>query len=146
AETFRHSIGLAQQNPFFAAAPLRDALTLWDFGPTTDALQRALGDAAVDEVVNMRPGGLGGRIGEAGTGFSGGELQRLGIARALVHAPSILVVDDATTALDEETERRVLANLRRLGITVVVLTSRRSLAPQFDRTIDLQPSLVRDAA
>ena len=138
AETLRYSIGLADHTPFFAASSLRDALGLWDPAVTTSALRDALHDAMMDEAVMGRPGGLDGRIGEAGLGFSGGELQRLGFARALVQAPSILIVDDATTALDPQTEQALLANLRRRKITTVMLGSRPLLAPHFDRVLTIE--------
>lgn len=137
AEVFRASLGLADQTPFFAAGSLKDALTLWDPDIATAQLQTAIATAEMGEAVRERPGGLSGRIGENGSGFSGGELQRLGIARALAAKPSILIVDDATTALDTETERRVLANLREAGVTVVMLSGRAGLAAAFDVTYTL---------
>ncbi|MBS0541727.1 MAG: ATP-binding cassette domain-containing protein, partial [Proteobacteria bacterium] len=146
AEVFRHSVGLADHAPFFPAGVLRDALTLWDFGPTTQQLETALRDAAMEEAVRLRPGGLASRIGEGGMGFSGGELQRLAIARALAQSPSILILDDATTALDRATERRILENLRARGITVVMVSGRRDLADQFDAVIELRAPALREAA
>jgi ABC-type bacteriocin/lantibiotic exporter with double-glycine peptidase domain len=139
----RHSVGLAEHAPFFAAAPLKEALSLWDPGLPSDAIWGALECAAVDDVVHARPGGLVSRIGEAGAGFSGGELQRLGIARALALSPTVLILDDATTALDPATEARVLTNLRHRGITVVMLTSRTGLADHFDRVWQLRGRTLR---
>lgn len=139
AETFRYSLGHVEQTPFFAGGALRDALSLWDQAVPTSALQAALEIAAADEVISSRPGGLSGRIGENGMGFSGGELQRLALARALANAPSILIMDDATTALDAETEGQVLSNLRARGLTVIMVSGRREIGEYFDEVIELQP-------
>lgn len=138
AETFRHSLGHVDQTPFFAAGPLRDALSLWDPGVSTASLQAALEDSAVADVVQSRPGGLSSRIGEGGMGFSGGELQRLALARALANAPSIVILDDATTALDADTEQQVFARLRARGLTVIMVTGRRELADHFDEVLELR--------
>ena len=138
AETFRHSLGLAEQTPFFAAGSLRDALSLWDPGQPTASMRSALRCAGAESVITARPGGLAGRIGEGGAGFSGGELQRLGLARALLLSPALLIIDDATTALDPATEEAVLGNLRDRGLTVIMLTSREALARQFLRVLRIE--------
>src|SRR5262249_10405014 len=144
--TLRHSIGFADQTPFFAAGTIRNALGLWDAGVPNDALRDALQDAGLEEAVLSRPGGLDGRIGEAGAGLRGGGVERAADARAPVLRPSVLVLDDATTALDPETERAVLANLRRRGATVIMLSSRPALAAPFDRTLRLPPVFRKAAA
>lgn len=126
-------VGYVDQQPFLPAGSLRAALTLWNDKADNGEIQRALDDAEIAEAVASRPGGVDGLIGEGGGGFSGGERQRLALARALVVRPDILILDDATSALDEETEARILGNLRRRGVTVILLTNRASAIRHLDR-------------
>ncbi|MDQ1080076.1 cysteine peptidase family C39 domain-containing protein [Pseudoroseomonas cervicalis] len=133
-----NGIGYVEQSPFFPAGSLRNALTSWNPGAPAAAIARALADAELAAVVEGRPGGLDGLLGEGGSGLSGGERQRLAIARALVEAPRLLVLDDATSQLDEAVEARLLQNLRRRGITLVLLTNRASAIRHLDRAFFLQ--------
>lgn len=135
-----HCAGIAfvDQQPFFPKGTLRSAITFWNDTAASADVVRALADAEIAGEVHSRPGGLDGPIGEGGSGFSGGERQRLSIARALVDRPRVLVLDDATSNLDEDTEARVLENLRRRGITIVLLTNRTSAIRHLDRAFVLQ--------
>lgn len=125
-------VGFVDQTPFLPSGSLRSALTLWSGAVDDAAILRALLDADIAHAVFNRPGGIDGMIGEGGGGFSGGERQRLAIARALLTGARVLVLDDATSALDEETEARVLENLRRRGITMVLFTNRASAMAHLD--------------
>jgi len=131
-------IGFVDQQPFFPNGTLRAAITVWGNATPAADIARAVGDAELAEVIDARPGGLDGPIGEGGTGLSGGERQRLGIARALTGNPRLLVLDDATSHLDEETEALVLQNLRRRGMTLILLTNRASAIRHLDRACFLQ--------
>lgn len=131
-------IGFVDQAPFFPTGTLRAALTFWNDKAEAVEILRALADAEVAGVVERRPGGLDGPIGEGGGGFSSGERQRLAIARALVGKPRILVMDDATSALDEGNEARILENLRRRGLTLILLTNRASAVRHLDRAVVLR--------
>lgn len=130
-------IAFVDQQPFFPRGSLLSAVTFWNDGVPPAVLSRALADAEIRDVILGRPGGLDGPIGENGTGFSVGEQQRLAIARALVDQPRLLVLDDATSNLDEETEARVIENLRRRGITFILLTSRLGATAHLDRVFRL---------
>lgn len=131
-------VAFVDQQPFFPNGALRAAITFWGEATPAADIARAVRDAGLAEVIDARPGGLDGPIGEGGTGLSGGERQRLGIARALVANPLLLVLDDATSHLDEETEARVLQNLRRRGMTLILLTNRASAIRHLDRACFLQ--------
>ena len=76
-------------------------------------------------------------IGEAGNGFSGGQKQRLLLARALYARPSILVMDEATSFLDQATERRINAALKSLSITRIAIAHRSETLRSADRVINL---------
>ena len=87
--------------------------------------------ARLDEVIAQLPDGLDTRIGERGTTLSGGQQQRLGLARALARRPRLIVLDDATSAIDAEVEAEILAGLRAesersagLGATVILVAAR----------------------
>jgi ABC-type multidrug transport system fused ATPase/permease subunit len=82
---------------------------------TDDDVWAALRTAQADGFVAALPHGLDSRLGERGTTLSGGQRQRLSLARALVRRPRLLILDDATSAVDPEVESRILAGLRRSG-------------------------------
>lgn len=95
------------------------------FGPVDpDLLHRALALAALDEDVGAMPEGVDTLIGPRGLRLSGGQRQRLAGARAVVHRPELVVLDDLSSALDVETERRVWENLRAAGATVLAVSHR----------------------
>lgn len=97
-------------------------------GDVTDAeMEAALRDACAWEFVSALPQGIHTLVGEGGKGFSEGQAQRLAIARALVRNAPVLLLDEVTSALDRQTERKVLENLLRRGVTAVVITHRLSV-------------------
>jgi ABC-type multidrug transport system fused ATPase/permease subunit len=89
-----------------------------------EALGRALRAAELDNFVSAQPLGLDTLVGDNGALFSGGERQRLGIARAILRGSRFLLLDEATSALDEENERQVLENLSASGKAVLLVTHR----------------------
>ena len=99
-----NSLAVVDQEVFLFGGSVTENVTMWD--PTIAAPARRHGgrDAAIDEVVAAREGGYQSRIQEGGGNFSGGQCQRLEIARALVGEPTIVVLDEATSALDPTTE------------------------------------------
>ena len=92
-----------------------------------EELEEALKIACAWEFVNQFPEGLEHRLSAGGRGVSEGQAQRLAIARALVRKAPVLLLDEVTSALDRETEQRVLQNLVRRGLTTVVITHRLSV-------------------
>ncbi len=107
---------------------------------------RALRLAQADDFVAAMPQGLDTPIGERGTSLSGGQRQRIALARALVRHPRLLVLDDATSAIDPEVEQRILAGLRSSaeGITVVVVAHRPATIAVADEVAFLAEGRVVD--
>ncbi|MFN8075820.1 MAG: ATP-binding cassette domain-containing protein [Kineosporiaceae bacterium] len=131
------SIGYVQQGVRLFDGSIRDNLTLWDDAVPDDALWAALADAGAEAFVRAR-GGLDVPLEEDGRGLSGGERQRLEIARVLAGDPRVLVLDEATAALDPCTEAHVGASLRRRGATCLLLAHRLDTVRGCDRVVVLQ--------
>jgi NHLM bacteriocin system ABC transporter peptidase/ATP-binding protein len=124
------------QSPFLFEASLRENLSLWDSSIPDDWMREAIDDVGLASLVDSR-GGLGMRIAESGANLSGGEAQRVEIARALSRRPSILVLDEATSALDATTESQLDRALRRRGCACLVVAHRLSTIRDADEIVVL---------
>ena len=98
-------------------------------------LGRAARDACIEETILGRPGAYFHEVTSSDGGFSGGELQRLAIARALAGDPRIIVLDEATSALDPVVEAEVEAHLRARGVTAIVVAHRLSTIRDADEIL-----------
>lgn len=138
------------QEPFVFDDTVAGNITLGDPTVSEADVARALRLARLDEVVEALPDGLATRVGERGTTLSGGQQQRLGLARALVRRPRVLVLDDATSAVDAEIESEILDGLRtgarddRRGMTVVLVAARPSTIVLADEVIHLEDGRITD--
>lgn len=116
-----------------------------DAGQDEKRLWRALSIACADEFVDALDNGVDTLLGERGTGLSEGQMQRLAIARAIFCDSPVLLLDESTSALDVETEKRLLDNLRRLtDRTVVIVTHRPAVLSICDRVLRFTESEVSE--
>ncbi|MFI8763537.1 NHLP family bacteriocin export ABC transporter peptidase/permease/ATPase subunit [Streptomyces sp. R-07] len=136
------SVSFVDQDVFLFEGTVRDNVALWDPSIPDEAVVAALQDAAVYEEVARRPGGIRSRVEQDGRNFSGGQRQRLEIARALVRRPSVLILDEVTSALDAATEQIVIDNLRRRGCACVVIAHRLSTVRDSDEIVVLDRGTV----
>jgi len=122
--SWRRSIGYVPQDPTLLHDTVAMNVTLGDSGLSRADVERALREAHAWEFVERLPEGMDSPVGERGLALSGGQRQRISIARALVHRPALLILDEATTALDPASEAAVLAAIRELrGRTTVLAIS-----------------------
>ena len=132
-------IGLVPQKPYLFSGTVATNLRYGNQAATDDDLWHALEIAQARDFVGQMPGGLDARITQGGTNVSGGQRQRLAIARALVHRPEIYLFDDSFSALDYATDARLRAALaaETAQATVVIVAQRVATIRHADRIIVL---------
>jgi ABC-type multidrug transport system fused ATPase/permease subunit len=134
----RVRVALAFQEAFLLAASVRENLALGE-DVSDDDLRWALERARADRFVARLPGGLDQQVGERGVTLSGGQRQRLALARALLRRPGLLMLDDATSAVDATIEQAILDGLRSsLQATTLIVAHRVSTIALADRVLFLE--------
>ncbi|GAA4748177.1 ABC transporter ATP-binding protein [Gordonia alkaliphila] len=113
--------------------------------PHAPELRAATDQAAATAFIDALPDGFATRVGERGLTLSGGQRQRIALARAFYAAPRVLVLDDATSAVDAVTEAQILGHLRERGTTMVVFAHRRSTLSIADRVLVLDDGRIAES-
>ena len=134
----------APQGNLLISGTLRDNLLLVKKDATAEELRQATYVSAMDDYLADLPKGLDTRIGENGIGLSEGQAQRLSLARAVLSDAPVMLLDEVTSALDEETERKVIKRIRTLqGRTCIVVTHRRTVREVADWHLILETNGAR---
>jgi NHLM bacteriocin system ABC transporter peptidase/ATP-binding protein len=140
----RTAVAYVEQSVTLFPGTIRDNITMWDQSSTEERMVQAAKDAMLHEAIAARPNAYDSLLDEEGRNFSGGERQRLAIARALSTDPAILVLDEATSALDAMVEKEILDNIRRRGCTCIMISHRLSAIRDCDEIIVLERGAIAE--
>ncbi|PAE08784.1 ABC transporter ATP-binding protein [Terribacillus saccharophilus] len=135
SKSFRREVGFVSQDVQLFSGTIRENIAWGIPDASEEAIVRAAKDAQIYDTISKLPEKLDTRLGQNGINLSGGQKQRLTIARALLLKPSLLLLDDSTSALDLQTERKLLEALKRYECTTVLVTQKLSTAMQCDRIL-----------
>ena len=142
--TQRHAVGIVPQESFLFSRSVRDNIAFGVDDVTAEAVQGVAAVSRFDKDIDQLPRGYDELVGERGVTLSGGQKQRAAIARALLTRPRVLILDDAFSAVDTQTEKEILENLRGAteGMTTIVVAHRISSILHADRIYVLEEGRV----
>ena len=141
---FRGSLAVVDQDITLFEDTIANNIKMWDTTIENYEMILAARDAQIHDKILEREGGYEYRIRENGSDFSGGERQRLEIARVLAQDPTIVIMDEATSALDARTEYNVVKSIRDRGVTTIVIAHRLSTIRDCDEIIVMDHGLVTE--
>ena len=131
--TFVNSISVVNQDVTLFEGTISDNVKMWDESIEDTTMMQACNDAQIHYEIMERPGAYQGVIAERGKNFSGGQRQRIEIATALAKEPTILLMDEGTSALDPQTEAKVMKNLYDKGMTMIMIAHRLETIHECDQ-------------
>ena len=143
-EALRGKIGIVPQKAVLFSGSIADNLRWGRENASDDELWAALETAQAADFVRKKKGGLSAQVSQGGRNFSGGQRQRLTIARALVRRPRILILDDSSSALDYATDKRLRGSIAQScrGMTVIIISQRTNSVMNADRIIVLDEGAI----
>ena len=131
--TFVNSVSVINQDVVLFEGTIADNVKMWDESIEDFAMMMACNDAQIHHEIMERPGAYKGAVMERGKNFSGGQRQRIEIATALAKEPTILLMDEGTSALDPKTEAKVMENLYGQGMTMIMIAHRLETIAKCDQ-------------
>ena len=143
---WRNCIGYVSQDPFLFNASIADNIVMWDRSISRERVEQVGEQAQLNEFVRTLPEGYDTVVGDRGLRLSGGQGQRVAIARAIAHRPPLLIFDEATSSLDNRTERdvhRAIAQLRENTI-IFVIAHRLSTVRDADQIVVLEKGVIAE--
>jgi len=145
-EDYRRQVGLVLQNSFLFSGTVRENISLGDPDASDEAITRAARMASAHDFIRRLPDGYWTEVGERGTRLSGGEAQRIALARLFLQDPRIVILDEATSFVDLESEECIQDAIRRLAqtSTVVIITHKLATARLASRVIVLEDGTVAE--
>ena len=141
---FRGSLAVVDQEITLFEDTIANNIKMWDTTIESYEMILAARDAQIHDKIMEREGGYEYKISENGTDFSGGERQRLEIARVLAQDPTIVIMDEATSALDARTEFNVVKSIRDRGVTTIVIAHRLSTIRDCDEIVVMDHGMVAE--
>ena len=131
--TFVNSVSVVNQDVTLFEGTIEDNVKMWDESIEDFAMVLACSDAQIHQEIMERPGAYKGEVAERGKNFSGGQRQRIEIATALAKEPTILLMDEGTSALDPKTEAQVMKHLYDMGISLIIIAHRLETIAKCDQ-------------
>ena len=141
-EIFTSSIAVVDQDITMYEDTIMNNIKMWDESIEDFEVIMACNDAQIHNQIAARDGGYNAPVLEGGKNFSGGEKQRLEIARSLAADPSIIILDEATSALDAKTESEVVKAIKARGVTTIVIAHRLSTIRDADLIVVLNKGVI----
>ncbi|MEO8401967.1 MAG: cysteine peptidase family C39 domain-containing protein [Gammaproteobacteria bacterium] len=133
-------ISYMSQDVTLFSGTLQENITLWQSSIPAGQIQSAVENSCLNELIELR--GLNGRVEECGANFSGGEKQRIDLARALIRNTRIVILDESTSSLDAETEKKIVTNLRKNNKTIIYVAHRLSSIKHCDQIIVIENGVI----